>query len=484
MEIFFSNKANLISVGSKQTAPLVNYFPCSSNGLTLITTRDKRVGERLANREKAITVLPMTKLEAERLLWSRVAEEGSLDKTKSSELLEVLGYLPLAITQAAAYISENNITVEEYVEAICAEDSEIQDLLTEDLPDLRRDFESQSSVIRTWKVSFDQIRKQKPRAAEILSLMAVLDQQGIPKMLLYKDGERGIEFTTALGMLQAFSLVTVEKGGANLEIHRLVQVSIQRWLELQSEIAKWQEEALKVLTAAFPSGNYGTWITCKALSPHAQAVTRYTFTSNVNLLQCAELLKNMSSYDQEQGQYNLAYERSLGALSTRERVLGPEHPDTLTSMNNLAVVLRDQGKYKAAKKMHRRALELREKVLGPEHPSTLASMNNLAEVLRGQGKYEAAEKMHQQALELWEKVLGPEHPSTLTSMNNLAVVLRGQGKYKAAEEMHRRALELCEKVLGPEHPYTLASMNNLAKVLGGQGKYEAAEKMHRRALEL
>jgi hypothetical protein len=192
MEIFFSNKANPTSVGSEQTAPLINYFPRSSNGLTLITTRDKRVGERLANREKAIIVLPMTKPEAERLLWSKAAEEESLDKTKSRELLEVLGYLPLAITQAAAYISENNITVEEYVEAIYAEDSEIQDLLTEDLPDLRRDFESQSSVIRTWKVSFDQIRKQKPRAAEILSLMAVLDRQGIPKTLLRKDGEWGI----------------------------------------------------------------------------------------------------------------------------------------------------------------------------------------------------------------------------------------------------------------------------------------------------
>jgi hypothetical protein len=78
-----------------------------------------------------------------------VAKEGSLDKTKSSKLLEVLGYLPLTITQAAAYISENNIIVEEYVKAIYVEDSEIQDLLTEDLLDLRRDFESQSSVIQT-----------------------------------------------------------------------------------------------------------------------------------------------------------------------------------------------------------------------------------------------------------------------------------------------------------------------------------------------
>ena len=484
MEAFFSAKSNPSSVGSEQTAPLVKYLPRGSNGSTLITTRDKRVAERLTNREKAIMVLPMAELEAEKLLWSKVAQEGSLDKTKPSELLKVLGYLPLAITQAAAYISENNIKVEEYLEAFYAEDSEIQDLLSEDLPDLRRDFESQNSVTRTWKVSFDQIRKQKPRAAEILSLMAILDRQGILKTLLRRDGERGTEFTTALGTLQAFSLITAEKGGTSFEIHRLVQISTQKWLKLQGETAKWREEALKVLTAAFPSGDYGTWVTCEVLSPHAQAVTRYTFVSDLNLLQRAKLLHNMSYYNATQGRYNLAYERGLDALSTRENILGLEHQDTLTSMDNLAAVLRGQGKYQAAEENHRRALELREKVLGPEHPSTLTSMNNLAAVLRRQGKYEAAEEIDRQALELSKKILGPEHPDTLTSMNNLAEVFFRQGKFQAAEEMHRRTLEWSKKILGPEHPSTLMNMDNLALVLRDQGKYQAAEEMHRRALEL
>jgi len=63
-------------------------------------------------------------------------------------------------------------------------------------------------------------------------------------------------------------------------------------------------------------------------------------------------------------------------------------------MDNLALVLRKQGKYEASEEMYQRALELREKVLGPEHPDVLISMNNLAGVLRHQGKYEAAEEMH------------------------------------------------------------------------------------------
>jgi hypothetical protein len=68
MEIFFGAKSHPSSVGSEQTAPLVNYLPHSTNDSVLITTRDKRVGERLTSREKAIMILPMIEQEAERLL--------------------------------------------------------------------------------------------------------------------------------------------------------------------------------------------------------------------------------------------------------------------------------------------------------------------------------------------------------------------------------------------------------------------------------
>ena len=81
-------------------------------------------------------------------------------------------------------------------------------------------------------------------------------------------------------------------------------------------------------------------------------------------------------------------------LVAQERVLGPEHPDTLTSVSRLSSVLESQGKYKEAEGMHRRDLEGSEKVLGPEHPDTLTSVNNLGSVLSRQGKYEEAETLH------------------------------------------------------------------------------------------
>ena len=74
-------------------------------------------------------------------------------------------------------------------------------------------------------------------------------------------------------------------------------------------------------------------------------------------------------------------------------------------------------------------LQLQETVLGLEHPDTLTSMSHLAVVLSSQGKYIEAEQMHQQTLELKQKVLGLEHPDTLTSMSHLGAVLSMQGKY-------------------------------------------------------
>jgi tetratricopeptide (TPR) repeat protein len=107
-------------------------------------------------------------------------------------------------------------------------------------------------------------------------------------------------------------------------------------------------------------------------------------------------------------------------------------------MDNPVGVLDGQDKCEAAEEMYQRALESRERVLGPEHADTLTSMDDLAAVLYSQDKYEAAEEMYRRILELRERVLGPEHADTLTSMDDLAVVLRVQGKYEAAEEMRRR----------------------------------------------
>ncbi len=174
-------------------------------------------------------------------------------------------------------------------------------------------------------------------------------------------------------------------------------------------------------------------------------------------------------------------------LQTADRattLLGPEHPDTLSSRNNLANTLRAQGKHAEAEREHRAVLAIRDRVLGPEHPGTLSSRNNLANALDGQGEHAEAEREQRAVLAIQERVLGLEHPETLVSRMNLANALRAQGKHAEAEREHRAARAIQERVLGPEHPDTLLSSANLAFTLQVQGKHQEAKPYAQRAYEI
>src|SRR5207245_625172 len=76
-----------------------------------------------------------------------------------------------------------------------------------------------------------------------------------------------------------------------------------------------------------------------------------------------------------------------------------------------------RGQYREAEPLRKSVLAICEQVLGLEHPDTLGSLNNLAILYWNQGKYEEAEPLYQRALEAYERVLGLEHPSTLNTVN-------------------------------------------------------------------
>jgi len=91
-------------------------------------------------------------------------------------------------------------------------------------------------------------------------------------------------------------------------------------------------------------------------------------------------------------------------------------------MNNLAIILSLQRTHREATDMGRRGLERREKILGPEHPMTLSSMSSLVVVLQEQREYQEAKEICRRALEGREKMLGLEHPDTLQSLYLLATL--------------------------------------------------------------
>jgi len=337
---------NPLPLRDGHTEPLLYYLPRAPNGSTLITTRDKRVAEGLSSEDDMIEdymieILPMTDAEAKELLSKRLRQRNSgLNNIKSEELCKILEYLPLAITQAAAFISRSDSTVDRYLKLFRASDSEMQNLLSKDSHDRRRNLQDSdiaNSVVRAWKVSFDQIIKQDFHASEILSLMAVLDGQGIPEMLLSKNAENQTEFTDSVGTLKAFSFISEETGGATFIIHHLVQVSTRKWLDIHGEMAKWQGMALNVVTNCFPfdSDDVEKWTACEALLSHVKVVLQYTYTSSECLLKKAEMLNKVSFYHFSKGRWDDAYQKALKAYQIRDEYLGSEHPLTLTSMHRV-----------------------------------------------------------------------------------------------------------------------------------------------------
>ncbi len=482
LDTFFAKPTSTIT-DLEQTRPLSHYLPQNSRGLMLITTRDKRMSERLAGRHASIMVPLMTSLEAQELLRSQSEQPDTWNDKDSRTLLDALEYIPLAITQAAAFLSQNNCSLAQYLDMFHTNDSEVQDLLSEDLGDLRRDSESQNSVIRTWKLSFDLISKQKSRAAEMLSLMAVLDRQGISKNLLKNDTDRNVDVMTALGTLQAFSLISVEDNGASYQLHRLVQLATRKWLEMEGTKEKWQEQALLKVAENFPSGVFETWPACETLLPHAETVIQYRNIKKMHSEQYSYLLQNIAYFDRLQGRFEIACTRSIAAFEMKQKIFGLEHPDTLISMANLAATYWNQGRWDEAEELEVQVMKTRIRVLKAEHPDTLISMGNLAATYRNQGRWDEAEELEVQVMETRVRVLKAEHPDTLTSMGNLAFTYRNQGRWDEAEKLEVQAMETRIRVLKAEHPGTLISMGNLAVTYRNQGRWDEAEELQVQVME-
>jgi tetratricopeptide (TPR) repeat protein len=438
---------------STQTSQLLSDFLLhSQSGSILITSRSRDLAFRLTGSYDGIIAMsPMDEQHALALLCKKLTSKANDED--AVELVKNLDYMPLAITQAAAYIRQRapRYTVSRHLKELLVNDKGWMSLLQKDVGDSRRDGTASNSIIATWQISFEHIRRDRPSAAQLLSFISLFDRQGIPEYLLYKLGDidseadsavdptdkSAIDFEDDIYTLTNYSLISSNISESMFEMHRLVQFSMKRWLTLCGELEKWKERYIRIMHEAFPEPSYENWTVCQALFPHTEVLLSYRPANRKCLEEWAATLSKAASYARYKGSYIVAGKMEQEALDLREEVLGKEHPDTLISTNNFALLLLNQGKYDEAEPLYRQTLALRGKVLGREHPDTLMSMNNLALLLDYQGKYDEAEPMYRQTLALTERVLGKEHPNTLLSMNNLALLLGSQGKYDEAEPLYR-----------------------------------------------
>ena len=465
----------------QQNKGLLGYIPRTSNGSVIFTTKDTRAGMLLTGNGVLIPVEKMAASEEKELLRKKLGT-SDVEIEGTVEFLEEIGHLPLAIVQAAAFIRMNSSTVSEFLQLWRHGDSEREELLSHKFTDLGRDADESNAVLAISIKSLDLIKKNDPPAADLISLICFLDWQNIPRALLQQVIRNPLAFTKAMGTLTGFSLVVRNEGGDSFDVHCLLHFAARKWINMRHEGDRWANEALKLISDCFPTGEHENWETCAEYFPQAKAVLNHSFGHQVDPTPRATLLYNLSWYLWSRGKFDMAVDHAEKAYELRKQGHGLKEEDALDCLSMLATILRSQGHYDKAEEKSVQELLGCEKMLGKEHPRRLISLGNLASVLLKQGKYVKAEEKSRQALTISERTPNMDPRTILSSVSILASALTYQEKYEDAEEMTRRALEGYVTHHGESDPDTLACMGNLATILLRQEKLTKAEELLREIL--
>ncbi len=181
-------------------------------------------------------------------------------------------------------------------------------------------------------------------------------------------------------------------------------------------------------------------------------------------------------------------EKAIGLLTKAHATfvaqLGPDHPDTLTSMASLAGGYKAAGKFDESMPLFERTLALMKAKLGPDHPGTLRTMDNLAGVYQVAGQCERALPLLAESFALMKAKLGSDHPDTLACMSNLATGYFSVGQLDRALPLFEQTLALMTANLGPDRFDTLTVMNNLAGIYQAAGMFDRALPLCEKALAL
>ena len=513
-----------------------SFVPPGRKGHLLLTTRAQAIGI-LASK---VEIRKMPPEEGARFLLRRVKRIGqdapleeatASDQTEALAITQELGGLPLALDQAGAYIEETGCSLADYLEIYQIHGIELLkergDLVEKDHPD---------PVAVTWALSLEKIEEANPAAAELLNLCAFLHPDAIPEEIFSEGAEElgpilspvaanAFKLNAAIKEVLKYSLLRRDSGAKTLDIHRLVQVVLQKAMD-EAIKKQWAERAVRVINRLFPEPNFSMWSKCERFLSQVQICAEliehwgFDFNETARLLNQAgfylklrarysqaellyeqalairkkvlgennldigQSLHNLAELYHDQARYNEAEPLYKQALSIREKGQGPEHPDIAQNINNLARLFQAKGHYSKAEPLYKQALAMRIKLLGNEHPDVAQSLNNLAEFYRIQKHYSKAKPLYERAISIREKVLGMDHPDVAICLNNLALLYYGQSKYRQAESYYKQALSIMEGALGEEHPDVAISLNNLAVLCDQQGKSSEAESLYKRALAI
>lgn len=492
-------------------------------GLRLLATTTRQ--QIWQDRER----VPVGVFEREESVGFLRSQLPSLQETQADRLADLLGDLPLALSQAAATIRREDCSFEEYAERLrCAS-------LERAVTRQEGDEYPEAVAVALWfaaESALDDIcRSDRARgqlARRQLEALSWLAASGVPGEWLTKALGRKDLTRAALADLVEHSVCQRSSDGQLVLLHGLqARVLREVWAGSRTEMIA---SAAAVLGAAdlpqrAPDTFHDTRQQALALTDQLTAIAEQELSqelfsqepvvealclaldeaSALGAPQAAVCLEeavalvarllgpdhpdtllarnNLAGAYQEAGRLSDAIPLYEQNLADRARVLGPDHPETLTSRNNLASAYADAGRLQDAVTLYQQNLTDRTRVLGPDHPHTLQARNNLAYAYADAGRLQEATRLYEQNLADRARLLGADHPDTLTARNNLAYTYQEAGRLREATSLYEQSLADHARVLGPDHPQTFTARNNLATAYQDARRLQEAISLHSQNLE-
>jgi tetratricopeptide (TPR) repeat protein len=444
--------------GSDGEKGILDYLPESESGLTVFTTRDKQTAHALAG-NSIVDVEKLDLATASHLFKKTLTrKDPAFDETVIDELLEELDRLPLAITQAAAYVSCNPISVEGYLSLLRSTERDLIFIMSKEMRDRTRYKHTANAVAKTWLVSFDQIVRQDADAASLLQYMSCIEWKAIPHSILpaVKPEAR---MTTAIGTLWSYSFITTRNDSQTYDMHRLVHVAARVWLQQKGLMAETQKRALEHLSNIFPSDDYEKREIWREYIPHAVRIRDVKAGEHIDVrgklcLQVGRCLRVDGRIRDAVGWLEESRDLRAG--------LSGDHTDRLLTQHVLAVAYQANGQVKDAVRLLEQVVAISERVLAEDHPDRLASQAVLASAYQANGQVKDAVRLLEQVVAISERVLAEDHPSRLASQHELARAYQANGQVKDAVRLLEQVVAIRERVQVEDHPHRLASQHNLA----------------------
>jgi hypothetical protein len=319
---------------SAHDRPLSRFLPEGSHGSILITSRNREVAKGLTvNTSSIINIHTLDEVDSTTLLLER-SEDTVSPPMDAKRLANCLDNYPLALTQAAAYISkrlpEKNIT--NYLSSYQKPKSlEYQHTGID---------ASMQAVSATWKLAFDRIRKKHIHSFELLAVMSVFHFDGIPDFLLaerrkrYKKASSDFDKCVIEPLIE-YSMVT--RDGDRFSMHSLVRRLTLSWLQDNHSSHQWVREALTAIAENFPniSGNSDRWPVCQLLLPHAKsALSTESGPENPNQRkQRGKLLYDIGYFEYVSGEYASALGFFVSAKQIHSDSLKPDNEEIEKAKN-------------------------------------------------------------------------------------------------------------------------------------------------------